>query len=162
MDTSCCVLGIGSPFGDDRLGWVAAEMLRGRDGGHAVRIDTLDRPGAALIEAWRDERVVILIDAVRSGAPPGTVHRIGIEGLTAGGAALSSHALGVAGAVTLARALAALPAELSFYGIEADPNWDGEDLSPPVRAALPALIEEIAELTRGTVQATPSTRGASK
>jgi hydrogenase maturation protease len=148
MDTGCCVLGIGSPFGDDRLGWEAAERLRGGDGGCVARVESLDRPGAALIEVWRGARRVLLIDAVRSGAPPGTLHRIGIGDMVGIGDATSSHALGVAATVALARALGALPPELMLYGIEADPDWGGEGLSPSVRAALPALIEEIAEATK--------------
>ena len=64
-----------------------------------------------LIDMWADEPQTTVIDAVSSGAEPGTIHRV-----DAGQARLpaelfrgSTHALGVAEAVELARALGRPP-----------------------------------------------------
>lgn len=141
------IIGVGSPNSDDWLGWEIAERLRDSEAladyrDHYV-ITLHDRPGAALLEAWRDAGLVILLDAVRSGAEPGTVHRLDVEQLSRPRPTSSTHGFGVAEAVALAAALEALPETLLFYGIEADPANAELGLSPAVHAALPELVEEI-------------------
>jgi hydrogenase maturation protease len=63
--------------------------------------------GTALLESWKGADTVILIDAVASGAYPGTIHRLDARAqlLPAGFLHTSSHAFGVAQGVELARAL---------------------------------------------------------
>jgi len=146
------VAGIGSPFGDDRAGWAAVEAARRtlRDApsaGGAAHFICLDRPGAALAHALAGWDAAILADAMRTGAPPGTVRVIAPEQLAADctGAA-STHGFGVADALRLAGALGTLPARLALVGIEADPAAADHDLSPAVAAALPAAVTEIRRL----------------
>ena len=90
-----------------------------------------------LIHEWADEDEVILVDAVDSGAPPGTVHRIdaadpGVGAVPSHG---STHALGVAEAIALGRALGQLPARLTLFGIEGGRFNAGGNLSPEVELA---------------------------
>jgi len=143
--TATLVLGIGSPQGDDRAGWLALEQLAGhaavRAAGAAVALESLDRPGLALLGRWAGARKVILIDAVRSGAPPGTLHRALAGDLAAGGSGASSHGFGLAEAVSLAAALDMLPPELVVLGIEAGEGSAADaPLSPAVAGALPRLV----------------------
>jgi hydrogenase maturation protease len=147
MDGRLHIIGVGSPFGDDRLGWVAVEMLQrsatpAASGGGSVAFAVLDRPGALLLAHWRDADRVIMIDAVRSGAPPGTRHRLQ-PGAWAATEPVSSHGFGLAAALELARALDALPPHLVLHGVEIDPSNAGFSLSEPVRRALPDLVREI-------------------
>ena len=81
--------------------------------GCAPRERAVEREGEPidLIDMWADEPQTTVIDAVSSGAEPGTIHRV-----DAGQARLpaelfrgSTHALGVAEAVELARALGRPP-----------------------------------------------------
>ena len=142
------VIGIGSPFGDDRLGWVAAEALRKTLGRRApdsarIAVSTCDHPGGLPIAQWRTSDRVVLIDAVRTGAAPGTLHRLDGGRLHAGEAVLSSHGFGVAAALELARALDSLPRRLTLFGIEMDADHAGPDLSRAVQAALPQLLGEV-------------------
>ncbi|OGI47788.1 MAG: hypothetical protein A2151_01195 [Candidatus Muproteobacteria bacterium RBG_16_65_34] len=143
------IIGIGSPFGDDRLGWVAAEQLRQSRGFAAfppgsISISTRDRPGVLLAPEWEAAAKVLLLDAVRSGAPPGTLHRVEGKEIVSRGRALSSHGLGVAEALELARALGAPVEAFVLHGIEADPRNDsGETLSAAVQRALPALCNRV-------------------
>ena len=64
---------------------------------------------------------MLIVDAIRSGAPPGTVHRVDAsqapvpERLRSSS---STHAIGVAEAIELARALGRLPAQVVLYGVE--------------------------------------------
>lgn len=127
----------------------AGNPERGDDGaGPAVLALLRDPPLAAelfaprvvppdLYARWSPERAVILVDAVRSGAAPGTVHRLDARArpLPAELCGLSSHGLGLAQAVELARALGALPARLTVYGIEAGACALGTAPCPEVRAA---------------------------
>ncbi|MDH5511973.1 MAG: hydrogenase maturation protease [Gammaproteobacteria bacterium] len=144
------VIGIGSPFGDDRLGWEAAETLR-RSGdisaatGGIIEISHLDHPGSLVTMPWRDTDCVILLDAVRSGALPGTPHCLAADELAGAGLACSSHGFGVAEAVGLIRALGGMPSRLWVRGIEADPSWAGMSLSPAVASALPAFCVAVAK-----------------
>ena len=65
MGAKLKIIGVGSPFGDDRLGWIAAERLRALPAylseKDSIDISILDRPGAALISHWQDADAVILI-----------------------------------------------------------------------------------------------------
>jgi hydrogenase maturation protease len=65
----------------------------------------------------------ILIDAARSGAPPGTLHEFSFDELERCAAArpISSHGLGVAAAVELARKLGRAPARGIILAIEIAP-----------------------------------------
>jgi hydrogenase maturation protease len=69
--------------------------------------------GAALMEVWRGEETVIIIDAVKSGALPGTIRRFDARAqpIPKDAFRCSTHAFGVAEAIELARALARLPPE---------------------------------------------------
>lgn len=146
-DATVRIIGVGSPYGEDWLGWELAERLRDSPALAAwsdrVRVSLHDRPGAALVQAWAGAGLVVVLDAVRSGAAPGTVHRFDAAALGAAPRALSTHGFGVADAVRLAAALDALPGQWRFYGIEADTASTGAGLSEAVHAAIPALVSEI-------------------
>ena len=146
------IIGVGSPFGDDRLGWVAAESLQrspalnGLEPGRIV-ISILDRPGAMLLALWDDTDHVILIDGVRSGAVPGTRHRFTASDVTGARLPATSHGFGVAAALELARVLGNLPDRLLLRGIEMDAGCTGFTLSAAVIAAMPVFVQEIEEET---------------
>jgi hydrogenase maturation protease len=143
------IIGIGSPFGDDRLGWAAAEALQrsflaGAGELGRITISVLDRPGALLLAEFRWADSVIVLDAVRSGAPPGTCHRFDDTGnLPAAGFPASSHGFGVVAALELARVLGNLPSRLLLRGIEIDPSCGGLSMSKTVMRVMPAFVREI-------------------
>lgn len=142
------VIGIGSPQGDDRLGWLALEALRQSTRlapliPRRLRLESRDRPGLLLLSAWREAGSVILIDAMCSGAAPGSVLRLTGADIANPGNCLSSHGYGLAMAVALGRALRQLPATLILLGLEADPLSGSESLSPPLEAALPGFVRLI-------------------
>ncbi|BAV34412.1 hydrogenase [Sulfuricaulis limicola] len=150
MNHQVKIIGIGSPFGDDRFGWEAAQALRHSpvlddDSSGWIEITILDRPGALLPLHWQGADIVILLDAVRSGATPGTRHRLDACDLPGAGGSCSSHGFGIASAIGLARALGNMPSRLLLRGVEADPGWSGSGLSPGVAATLPAFVRDIAE-----------------
>jgi hydrogenase maturation protease len=67
---------------------------------------------------------------------------------------LSSHGLGVASAIEMARALGTLPRQVVVYAIEGERFGLGEDLSPRVAAAVSQLVDrvlgELAAVPAGT------------
>ncbi len=147
------IIGVGSPFGDDRLGWTVAEQLRNssylkaRQPGR-IAVSILDRPGVMLLAHWDGTDDVIVIDAMRSRCARGTWRRLAVDDL-AFSPPVTSHGFGVAGALELARALGHLPRRLCLYGIEMDDSWAGPGLSPAVAAAVPTLVREVeAEIAR--------------
>ena len=98
-----------------------------------------------LIEEWRGADAVIVVDAVSSGAAPGTIRRLDplAEPIPASLSQGSTHAFGLAETIELARALDRLPARLLVYGIEGERFDAGDELSPPVSAAVDAVREEL-------------------
>jgi hydrogenase maturation protease len=144
------IIGIGNPFrSDDAAGIALAGLLLERVP-TGVQIIEMSGEGAALVDAWRDAPAVILVDAVRSGAPPGTLHRLDLraQDFPREFFRYSTHAFGVAESVELARALQRLPGCLIFHGIEGKEFASGEGLSPEVERALSPALERILEEVR--------------
>src|SRR5574341_563487 len=109
--TQFLVIGVGNDYrGDDGVGRMVARELRQRSPRTIAILETTGE-GAALLESWKGADTVILIDAVASGAYPGTIQRLDARAqpLPAGLLHTSTHAFGVAQAIELARALDQLP-----------------------------------------------------
>ena len=139
------VIGLGNEFrGDDGAGRVAARRLR-RLSLPNVEVGEESGEGAALLEAWKNAPAVILIDAARSGAAPGTIHRFDATRTPIPSRFFhySTHAFSVAEAVELARNLGRLPSRLIIYGIEGRDFAAGERLSPEVAASVDELLRRV-------------------
>ena len=139
------VIGIGNEFrGDDALGLHVARELRGR-ALEGVSVIEHAGEGLLLVDAWRDRECVIIVDAISSGSIPGTLRYFDASsaGLPQQFLRYSSHSLGVAEAIRLARRLQQLPPRVYVYGIEGHTFGIGTPLSPPVRKHIPELVETI-------------------
>lgn len=118
------ILGIGSPFGADRVGWQVIDDLALRLSGagcypcDGIALQRLDRPGAALVGLLADARQVILIDAMQGGFPFATVKELTNEALLQDNRLISSHGFGLAEALQLAKSLKLLPSGTTLFGIE--------------------------------------------
>jgi hydrogenase maturation protease len=133
--------------GDDAVGIEVARALRAR----SPRLDVHERSGdpLGLIALWEGADHVIIVDAVCSGSPAGTVHRFdpSVERL-APSRWLTSHKLDLAHTIELARRLGRLPPSLVLLGVEGACFELGAPLSAPVRQAARWLVEEL--LVEGT------------
>ncbi len=132
------IVGVGQPMaGDDGVGIAVAELLARQ--GIAVRTATDASPVLSLLE---DGARVIAIDAVVGAGRPGDVVVLDGEKLAAGvaGAApVSTHGLGLADAIGLARALHGDDAAraVTVVGVIIErPRALGAGLSPGVAAAV--------------------------
>jgi hydrogenase maturation protease len=138
------VVGVGNVLrGDDGAGPAVARRLRER--GVAAR--ELTGEGVGLVALFEDAPAVVLVDCVRSGAAPGTVHRFDVSdaALPAGlRGSSSTHAVGAAEAIELARVLGRLPARLIVYGIEGARFDAGAPLSDAVARAVDAVVDRVA------------------
>jgi len=142
------IVGVGSPCGDDRIGWdaVAAIRERGLACDHcALALETCCcGPPAALFALFREVDAVIVVDAMKSGAPVGTVRKLAPDELAGKPCPLSSHGLGVAQCIELARTLGILPPTLAVYGIEAGQARPGTEPGRGVLRGIPALLRAVA------------------
>ena len=143
-----CVVGVGNELrGDDAVGLHVVRALAGLD---AELLECEGEP-VGLIEAWSGFERAILVDATDSGAEPGTVRRLptGEKPLPPELRRSSTHLLGVAEAVELARALGRLPAQTIVYGIEGA----SFDTGAPLSAEAAAAAEVVAAAIRREVEA---------
>ncbi len=139
------VIGVGNAYRhDDALGLVLARRVKARCGGRVTVLEASGE-GAALLEAWAGACAVIVLDAVSSGAAPGTVFRFdaSAQPIPARFFHYSTHAFSVAEAVEMARALGRLPRTMLVYGVEGADFAAGEGLSPAVEAAATEVVEAV-------------------
>lgn len=143
------IIGVGSPFGADRLGWLAVDWLecselRMRFPDVYFTFELADRPGALVLEHLQGVEAAIIIDAMQAGFPPGSLRAFTHEQLLTHPTELfSSHAFGLAETLALGATLGELPQRLTIIGIEM--GDDAGEVTLPDRTAhqLVAPIEEL-------------------
>jgi hydrogenase maturation protease len=140
------VIGVGNAFrGDDAVGLAVAERVRERAAG--LEVIVCEQEPVRLLDAWAGADLALLVDAVSSGAEPGTVHRLDAtrDAVPATVFRGSTHAFGVAEVVELGRALGRLPERLLVFGVEGAEFRAGRELTPGVAAAVEPLVQELLE-----------------
>ena len=140
---SVTAIGVGNELrGDDAAGLLVARRLRDRVPA-GVRVVEREGEPTALLDAWAGSDSVLVIDAVYSGAPPGTVHRLdaAVEPIPARLAGGSTHAFSVGEAVELGRALDRLPDRLVVLGIEGARFEAGDRVAPEVEDAVERAVD---------------------
>jgi hydrogenase maturation protease len=145
------VLGLGNPLvTDDSVGLRVAEALK-----------TLlaDRPGVEVSEDYWGglrlmERMIgydraIIIDAVCSGAPPGTIHRLTPDSISTQRSA-SAHDVNLPTALEFGRTAGVLLPKnehIMLVGIEAEDILTfGERCTPAVEASIPRAVGAVMEV----------------
>ncbi len=156
------VVGVGNPWAlDDGVGvaavrrlqseYIATSQLRhDQDRAEPPQITflILPQPAVELIELMNRCKLLIVVDAVQSGAPPGTIHHeVWQPHLTdsRGVERASSHGLGIGQVLNLAAALKRLPEQVILWGVEIASTEPGPGLSPDVAAAVPCLVDRLCQ-----------------
>jgi hydrogenase maturation protease len=139
------VVGIGNPDrADDGVGALVATRLAGR---LPPDVALVARRGdiLCLIEDWAGIDAVVCIDAAAPMEMPGRVHRIdaGAGELSSGVSFASSHAFGLAEAITLAAALRSLPGTVVVYAIEGASFESGGAMTPEVMVAAAEVADRV-------------------
>ena len=138
------IIGIGTEIsGDDAAGLLAARRLR------ELGIEALDYSGEVLglLDLWEGASSVILIDAMRSGRPPGSVVVLDARDApwTGEQLSISTHGLGLFEAFSLAELLGRMPSCVVIYGIEGGSFEPGSPVSPEVLAGVEEVTRRIAQ-----------------
>lgn len=145
----CVVIGIGNPDrGDDAAGRAVVRRLAGVVPA-GVEIVELDGEAASLLACFDGAESAFLVDASLSGARAGSIRRFdaGAAALLHDAFAMSTHGLGLAEALELAKVLGQLPPRCVVYAIEAESFETGAPLSPAVAAA----VAEVADRVRNEI-----------
>lgn len=160
------VVGLGSADrGDDAVGGHVARAVAALADPRMVVVEHEDPTD--LIELWTGHDHVVVVDAVCSGAAPGTLRRLetGAQRSPLAEAAWvrtgrgGTHAFGLAAAVELARVLRRLPAYVTVVGVEAATVEPGAPLSPAVAAAVPGAVAAVLDAVASPAEARAVQRG---
>lgn len=128
--------------GDDAAGLAIVDGLRSAKPANASVFEMADVGPGCLLEFGERDEIVVLIDAVKTGAPPGTIHCLSlpsqwIEPRNLG--RMSTHALGLEHEIALAATYAKCPAPF-LLGIEVGNHCRGTEMSASVGAAVHKVI----------------------
>lgn len=146
---STLIAGIGSPFGDDRAGWIAAAQVE--ENLLPASIVALRSP-AELLDRLDGIRCLHVIDACHSGQVPGTLFRFEWPAPELNAIAFSgTHDMSLTAALRLAETLQLLPPRVVVWGIEhsddlnqfAEPTGNDSPISPAIEAAITELNRRI-------------------
>jgi hydrogenase maturation protease len=136
------VLGIGQSLrGDDAVGLETIRLWQAQHPQSAalVMVELSEMPGVALLDSFVGMDAVVLVDAVRSSFPEGTVIRLGpdeLAGFTPESA--SSHGWGVAETLHLGYSIYPWlqKCKITLFGIVGRDFGLGVTLTPDVRTAM--------------------------
>jgi hydrogenase maturation protease len=149
-------VGIGSPHGDDQVGWLVAEQLRE----HASCVDEILIRCAILpidLVDWLDGIGHLYVcDACQIGALPGMLHRwdwsaAGRKEMVGSSPfdnftvlrSTGTHNCGLGEVLRLARKLDCLPSEVTVWGVEAVQFKPSNPLSGQLETALSQIVGTI-------------------
>ena len=137
-------------FGDDAFGVEVARRFAGRPLPEGVRVVDFGIRGLDLTYALLDDyEIVILVDAVPRGGPPGTLYVLEPQPDAAGdpeghGPTVEPHALDPVKVLRVARTMGSMVDRVLLVGCEPRPPAVDDDLnlemSEPVRAAVDEAI----------------------
>jgi hydrogenase maturation protease len=142
------ILGLGNPLvSDDSVGLRVAEELKARLAGRPdVEVSEDYWGGLRLMERLIGFDRAIVVDAIRTGAPPGTIHLLTADGIPTQRSA-SAHDVNLSTALEFGRrAGARLPEDrhIRIVAVEAEDVLNfSEQLTPAVEAAVPRAVEAV-------------------
>jgi hydrogenase maturation protease len=138
---SVLVVGVGNAHRrDDGVGPAVARRLQALV--TDLRVLVKEGDCVSLLDDWEGVDAVIVIDATRSGARPGTIlrHEAHHGPLPAVFSRSSTHGFGIHEVIELARGMRRLPRRIVVLGIEGGDFTAGESLSSDVEAAVDDVV----------------------
>jgi len=143
LSSSTVVIGVGNTIlSDDGVGVHAATRLQG-DPRVPAGVVILDGGtiGLELLPYASDASRILLLDAIDSGAAPGTLTRMTGQELLSTKTGRSVHQLGVADLVAALALVSTQSQDIVVLGAQPQNTDWGTSLSPAVEAELPALVD---------------------
>ena len=146
--------GLGSEYRrDDGAGPAAVSMVMRQCTGVTV-VGPLDDP-LDLLGLWDGAALAVVVDAVSSGSPPGTVQVVELDPTAPrpvrerGASGMNStHGIGLAGVYRLARAIERAPSRVVVVGIEGSDFGQGIGLSQGVEEGVAHAARHVVEMIR--------------
>ena len=130
---------------DDAVGF----EIYNRPAGCGARLEYCGVGGVDLLPLIEGETDMVVVDAVRFGSPPGTIHVIPWGSLPRGGGDISSHGLGLRETIEIGTTLypGEMPERITLVGIEGRCfNRTREYMTGEVRDAIGTAVKTIEEL----------------
>ena len=141
------VIGLGNRYmKDDGIGIQVAEQLERSLGGDVV-VEECQSVDIGLLAKYGGASKIILVDASKSGFPPGTISKYGIAPSKTPLVSLEGqHALQLHDMVDVANQAGLLSCPVTVVGVEPKDCGPGEGLTPELERAVPDVIETVREL----------------
>jgi hydrogenase maturation protease len=157
------VIGVGNEFRrDDAAGLLVARALKAQVGQKLDngKVSVLECTGGSfeLMDDWDGAGIAIIVDAVVSGADPGTVLRIDANEQPVPNQLFrySSHGFSIAETIELARLLGKLPPKVIIFGIEGADFGQGPGLSDEMAFAVERVTRSVLDYVRNCTEETES------
>jgi len=149
------IVGVGSPIlGDDGVGIVIARHCKELFSSiNNVDVAEIGTGGLSLLDIVAGYDRLILLDAVISGSPPGTVQVLDESAISDTVHLGTGHEADLKTTLALGRKLAGqpLPKEVHIVAVEVrDVTTFSESLSPEVQAAVPSAVAAVEKLLRSS------------
>lgn len=143
------VAGLGSPHGDDRLGWAVIDRLRSRLPPGVTACKALG--GLDLLGCLEGQDAAVVVDASAPAGRPGEIRSFDWPCRElAEGEPLGTHGMGLVAALRMAEALGRLPRRVRIVAVEAQETSPGATLSGAaaqrVDVAADVVLEAICRL----------------
>jgi len=137
------VLGLGNTLlSDDGVGVELLQALRAeRDGDPRFEFVDGGTLGLSLIGLFEGRRGVLLLDAQRRGAPPGTIHVSDALQVAGDPRRSSAHESDAADLLAVVRLIVTRSGPIVLLGVEPGELGTGCGLSPAVRRAFPRALQ---------------------
>ncbi|MDH5546594.1 MAG: hydrogenase maturation protease [Gammaproteobacteria bacterium] len=144
------IVGLGSPHGDDRVGWQVIDVLA--ESGFALENRRLFRSNATAMD-WiaeiKDSQQIVFVDGVKGRGKIGEVVVLTEDELPNENLAGSSHAISFAESVALMRKLFSLSIPIHFVGVEIGDSIPFSGVSVDVAQAIPSMVSAVEKLSKG-------------
>ena len=147
-DNTSLIIGVGNLYrSDDAVGILTARKIK-QTVSDSISVKEQSGEGTSLMDSWQGYDHVYIVDAVSSGASPGSIHRMDAsrEPIPSKFFSCSTHDFGVAEAIEMARTLGQLPGQLLLFGIEGNSFQPGEIMSAEVEQAMELITDEVLQL----------------
>lgn len=149
MYSQVLIIGIGNEYrNDDGIGLLIAKEIKERQIPFVIVKENYG-DFTEMIELWRNFKNVILIDAVSSGAKPGTLYEFDLkEARQLFDERLNRfvHGFSFNKAIKLAEILNALPEKLMVFGVEGENFNYGQNISFNIKKSQSELVDRIVNL----------------
>ena len=138
------IIGIGNVLmGDEGIGPKAASLLAARQLPPGIKCVDGGTGGLHLLEFFENARAVILIDACLDDSPPGAVRRLEPKFSSDYPRSLSAHDIGLKDLLDALQLRGRIPPVILYAVSIKMPDDLSLELSEPVAAAVPELLERV-------------------